>query len=88
MDGASVKTLRPGKPTDVRPAELDPSEFLAAAVRADQARPSRAEANSRRSGFETSISTGRYAYVAVQALDGSKHLLGQSATATAPAAKK
>ena len=32
------------KPLDVRPAELDPSEFLAAAVRADQPRPSRAEA--------------------------------------------
>src|SRR5579872_6513670 len=32
------------KPADVRPAELDPSEFLAAAVRADQPRPSRAEA--------------------------------------------
>src|SRR5712672_2261760 len=29
---------------DARPAELDPSEFLAAAVRADQPRPSRAEA--------------------------------------------
>ncbi|MDE2331299.1 MAG: GTP cyclohydrolase I, partial [Bradyrhizobium sp.] len=29
---------------DSRPAELDPSEFLAAAVRADQPRPSRAEA--------------------------------------------
>jgi len=37
------------KPSDAklpegRPAELDPSEFLAAAVRADQPRPSRAEA--------------------------------------------
>ena len=32
------------KPADVRPAELDPSEFLAAAVRADQPRPSRGEA--------------------------------------------
>ena len=32
------------KTTDLRPAELDPSEFLAAAVRADQPRPSRAEA--------------------------------------------
>ena len=29
---------------EIRPAELDPSEFLAAAVRADQPRPSRAEA--------------------------------------------
>ncbi len=29
---------------DMRPAELDPAEFLAAAVRADQPRPSRAEA--------------------------------------------
>src|ERR1700743_199785 len=29
---------------DARPAELDPSEFLAAAVRADQPRPSRGEA--------------------------------------------
>src|SRR6202163_2847354 len=56
---ALIKSLRPGKPSDVRPsdvkppeskipegrpAELDPSEFLAAAVRADQPRPSRAEA--------------------------------------------
>src|SRR3984885_10321060 len=61
---ALIKTLRPGKPSDVkpsevktsdikpsdskipegRPAELDPSEFLDAAVRADQPRPSRAEA--------------------------------------------
>src|SRR6202171_3025551 len=51
---ALIKTLRPGKPSDIkpsdakapepRPAELDPSEFLAAAVRADQPRPSRAEA--------------------------------------------
>ena len=37
------------KPSDsrlaeIRPAELDPAEFLAAAVRADQPRPSRAEA--------------------------------------------
>ena len=31
------------RPVD-RPAELDPSEFMAAAVRADQPRPSRAEA--------------------------------------------
>src|SRR5579872_7219052 len=52
---ATIKSLRPKtsdsdpkpsqtKPSDVRPAELDPSEFLAAAVRADQPRPSRAEA--------------------------------------------
>src|SRR5712692_8886417 len=46
---ALIKPLRPTKPSDVkspdsRPAELDPSEFLAAAVRADQPRPSRAEA--------------------------------------------
>src|SRR5947209_18536057 len=51
---ALIKSLRPGraadlkpseaKPADVRPAELDPSEFLAAAVRADQPRPSRSEA--------------------------------------------
>src|SRR3954471_1801017 len=49
---ALIKSLRPGKPSDPsearapdnRPAELDPSEFLAAAVRADQPRPSRAEA--------------------------------------------
>src|SRR4051812_48657603 len=32
------------KPAEFRPAELDPAEFLAAAVRADQPRPSRAEA--------------------------------------------
>ena len=32
------------KTPETRPAELDPSEFLAAAVRADQPRPSRAEA--------------------------------------------
>src|SRR5579872_6801806 len=53
---ALIKSLRTGrtaelkpsesKPADVRPAELDPSEFLAAAVRADQPRPSRAEAES------------------------------------------
>src|SRR5476651_728330 len=30
--------------SEIRPAELDPAEFLAAAVRADQPRPSRAEA--------------------------------------------
>src|SRR6202051_2771739 len=56
---ALIKSIRPSKPsetkpsdsktaeaklTDMRPAELDPSEFLAAAVRADQPRPSRAEA--------------------------------------------
>ena len=51
---ALIKSLRPGKPSEVKafrrqssgspPAELDPSEFLAAAVRADQPRPSRAEA--------------------------------------------
>ena len=51
---ALIKPIRPGKPTDAkpvenkapdpRPAELDPAEFLAAAVRADQPRPSRAEA--------------------------------------------
>ena len=53
---ALIKSLRPAntsepkpsetKPLDVRPAELDPSEFLAAAVRADQPRPSRSEAES------------------------------------------
>jgi GTP cyclohydrolase I len=44
---ALIKSLRPGKSSELpetRPAELDPSEFLAAAVRADQPRPSRAEA--------------------------------------------
>jgi GTP cyclohydrolase I len=46
---ALIKPIRPNKPTDAklpesRPAELDPAEFLAAAVRADQPRPSRAEA--------------------------------------------
>jgi len=44
MDGATIKPLRPGRPAESRPAELDPSEFLTAAVRADQPRPSRAEA--------------------------------------------
>ena len=44
MDGATIKPLRPGKAPESRPAELDPAEFLAAAVRADQPRPSRAEA--------------------------------------------
>jgi GTP cyclohydrolase I len=33
-----------GKVPETRPAELDPAEFLAAAVRADQPRPSRGEA--------------------------------------------
>ncbi len=50
---ALIKSLRTSKSPEVksqvvtpetRPAELDPSEFLAAAVRADQPRPSRAEA--------------------------------------------
>ncbi len=55
---ALIKSIRPNKPSDVkpsdvkpsdarsvdRPAELDPAEFLAAAVRADQPRPSRSEA--------------------------------------------
>src|SRR6516165_11436514 len=56
---ALIKSLRPGrasdsKPSDAkaseakapetRPAELDPAEFMAAVVRADQPRPSRAEA--------------------------------------------
>ena len=46
---ALIKSIRPGKPSDAkspetRPAELDPAEFLAAAVRADQPRPTRAEA--------------------------------------------
>ncbi|MEH2626018.1 GTP cyclohydrolase I [Bradyrhizobium sp. AZCC 1719] len=55
---ALIKSLRPGKSSDLkssevkspdvapeaRPAELDPAEFLAAAVRADLPRPSRAEA--------------------------------------------
>src|SRR5438270_7170554 len=46
---ALIKPLRGNKPSDTRPsefrpAELDPAEFLAAAVRADQPRPSRAEA--------------------------------------------
>ncbi len=44
---AKVKTLHAGKEpkhTEFRPAELDPSEFLAAAIRPDQPRPSRAEA--------------------------------------------
>jgi len=48
---ALIKSIRPkdAKSADVklpeaRPAELDPAEFLAAAVRPDQPRPSRAEA--------------------------------------------
>ena len=51
---ALIKSLRPNRPSDAksgdiklpeaRPAELDPAEFLAAAVRPDQPRPSRAEA--------------------------------------------
>src|SRR3979490_3196605 len=56
---ALIKSIRPGKTSDIktsdikpseakapelRPAELRPAEFLAAAVRADQPRPSRAEA--------------------------------------------
>ena len=56
---ALIKSLRPGKASDIkpsdskpsetkapeaRPAELDPAEFMAAVVRADQPRPSRAEA--------------------------------------------
>ncbi|OSJ17110.1 GTP cyclohydrolase I FolE [Bradyrhizobium canariense] len=45
---ATIKSIRPNKPSDrqpeSRPAELDPSEFLAAAVRADQPRPARADA--------------------------------------------
>src|SRR5215813_3337763 len=44
MVDALIKSLNPRKAPDARPAELDPSEFLAAAVRADQPRPSRAEA--------------------------------------------
>ena len=45
---ALIKSAPPRQASDrkpeARPAELDPSEFLAAAVRADQPRPSRAEA--------------------------------------------
>ena len=43
-----IKTLRANKPetkpseANARAAELDPAEFLAAAVRADRPRPSRA----------------------------------------------
>src|SRR5665213_2708839 len=56
---ALIKSLRPNQPSDgkssdpkaaasktpdMRAADLDPAEFLAAAVRADQPRPSRSEA--------------------------------------------
>src|ERR1700684_2181249 len=46
---ALIKPLRPSKPSDVklpeaRPAALDPSEFMAAALPADPPRPPRAEA--------------------------------------------
>jgi hypothetical protein len=41
---ALIKSIRPNKPSDGKTAELDPSEFMGAAVRADQLRPSRAEA--------------------------------------------
>jgi GTP cyclohydrolase I len=45
---AIIKPLRgkasDGKSQEFRPAELDPAEFLAAAIRPDQPRPSRAEA--------------------------------------------
>src|ERR1700691_733043 len=41
---ALIKALRPDAKPETRPAELDPAEFMAAAVRADQPRPSRAEA--------------------------------------------
>ena len=44
---AKIKTLHAGKDTkhaDFRPAQLDPAEFLAAAIRPDQQRPSRDEA--------------------------------------------
>src|SRR5262245_28956957 len=44
MVDALIKSLNPRKAPEARAAELDPSEFLAAAVRADQPRPSRAEA--------------------------------------------
>ena len=30
MDGATIKPIRPSKPAEQRPAELDPAEFLAA----------------------------------------------------------
>ena len=35
---ALIKSIRPNKPTDAKSAELDPSEFMGAAVRADQPR--------------------------------------------------
>jgi GTP cyclohydrolase I len=46
---ALIKPIRPNKPADAklpeaRPGELDPADFLAAVVRADLPRPSRAEA--------------------------------------------
>jgi GTP cyclohydrolase I len=41
---ALIKPLRSTKPTEPRPAELDPSEFLSAAVTPDQSRPSREQA--------------------------------------------
>jgi GTP cyclohydrolase I len=44
---AKIKTLHAGKDpkhADFRPAQLDPAEFLAAAIRPDQQRPSRDEA--------------------------------------------
>ena len=46
---AKIKTLHAGKGAeskhnDFRSAELDPSEFLASAIRPDQQRPSRDEA--------------------------------------------
>src|ERR1700753_2239924 len=43
MDGATIKPPRPGKAPESRPAELDPSEFLAAAVRAAPPGPLRGE---------------------------------------------
>ena len=41
---AKAQELKELKAQEFRPAELDPSEFLAAAIRPDQPRPSRAEA--------------------------------------------
>ena len=46
---ALIKSIRPNKPADgklpeARPGELDPADFMAAVVRADLPRPSRAEA--------------------------------------------
>ena len=38
MVDALIKSLNPRKTPEARPAELDPSEFMAAAVRADQPR--------------------------------------------------